>query len=295
MDCWRSHYPFSSHHLDANGWRLHYLDEGRGEAVVMLHGNPTWSFYYRHLVCDLRNHGLRAVAPDHLGCGLSDKPEPYPYCLATHVANLERLLDLELQLPRLSLVVHDWGGAIGMGYAVRHPEKVARIVVLNTAAFLDRTCPWRIRVCRWPLLGELLIRVGNGFARGALWMATARPRSAWSATVRQGYLAPYDSYRSRVGTLAFVRDIPLQPRHPTWQTVAEIDRGLCRLQDKPMLICWGMQDFCFTERFLRGWQSRFPHAEIHRFPDAGHYVLEDAADRIVPLVRRFLSRGEQSG
>ena len=161
-------YPFASHYFDTGGRRMHYVDEGAGPAVVMLHGNPTWSFYYRELITALRD-SYRVIAPDHIGCGLSDKPQDYPYTLATHIENLERLLD-HLGLDDITLAMHDWGGAIGCGFAVRHPQRVGRLIVLNTAAFLGRT-PWRIRMCRLPVLGPLLVRGLNGFARTATLMA----------------------------------------------------------------------------------------------------------------------------
>src|SRR5829696_4990519 len=131
-----SMYPFEGHFLPRPAGRLHYLDEGTGDPVVMLHGNPTWSFYYRDLVLALRDK-YRCVVPDHIGCGLSDKPpaEKYDYSLRSRIDDLEALLDhLDLR-ENLTLVLHDWGGMIGMGYAARHPERVKRIVAMNTGAF----------------------------------------------------------------------------------------------------------------------------------------------------------------
>jgi len=277
-------YPFESHHLDIDGLRMHYLDEGSGPAVLMLHGNPTWSFYYRELVTGLRDR-LRCVVPDHMGCGLSDKPQDYPYTLAKHIDNAERLVD-HLGLADLTLVVHDWGGAIGCGLAVRRPELVRRLVVCNTAAFHGRT-PWRIRVCRTPGLGALAVRGLNLFARSAVVMA-CKNRGRMTPDVRAGYLLPYDTWAHRVAIHRFVQDIPVHNSHTTRGLIAEIDAGLGGLRDRPMLVCWGMRDFCFNRAFLDGWVRRFPNAEVHRYADAGHYVVEDAIDRILPAVRGFL-------
>src|SRR3989338_6551111 len=124
LDSWRKLYPFESHFLDLEGVRYHYVDEGRGEPVVLLHGNPTWSFYYRRLILDLRQR-YRVIAPDHIGCGFSDKPQRYAYTLEQHIANGQALIE-RLGLARIALVMHDWGGAIGMGSATRHPDTVAR-------------------------------------------------------------------------------------------------------------------------------------------------------------------------
>lgn len=280
----RELYPFHTARLGLPGGALSYVDEGDGPPVVLLHGNPTWSFYYRRLIAALRGEH-RVIAPDHMGCGLSDKPQRYPYTLAQHSANLERLLD-SLGLATVDLVVHDWGGAIGMGWATRHPERVRRLVVLNTAAFLSPRLPWRIAVCRYPLVGDLAVRGLNGFALGGTLMATTRPLPP---AVKRGYLLPYGSWADRVAIQRFVRDIPMSPRHPSWAVVDAIDRELAVLRSKPMLILWGGNDWCFSDHFLAGWLERFPAAAAVRFDDAGHYVLEDAHAAIVPRVRSFLA------
>lgn len=285
---WRALYPFPAQYQALNdGFRLHYVDTGSGDAVVLLHGNPSWSFLYRDVIAALQAD-WRVLAPDHLGCGLSDKPPQAAYTLAQHIRNLEELLLDRLGLQRLHLVVHDWGGAIGMGFAVRHPQAVGRLVVLNTAAFHLPRCPWRIRVCRWPALGPLLVRGCNAFARGALAMAI-RHRERCTPAVRAGYLAPYGTWASRLALLRFVQDIPLTPRHPSWPTLTDLEARLPSLRQHPMLICWGMRDFCFTPHFLSRWQQLFPHARVHTFPDAGHYLLEDAGERVVPLIQSFLA------
>jgi pimeloyl-ACP methyl ester carboxylesterase len=283
-------YPFQGHHLDRNGLRLHYLDEGTGKPVVMLHGNPTWSFYYRNLVLALRD-SHRTIVPDHIGCGLSDKPDDsrYSYTLAQRVADLESLLDhLELKQD-ITLVLHDWGGMIGMAYAVRHPERISRLVILNTAAFhkpAGKVLPRSLWWCRNTPLGPLLIRGLNGFSRGAARSCVMRPMTP---EIRAAYLAPYDSWANRIAVLRFVQDIPLSPADPAFSLVSEVQENLERLRDVPMLICWGMRDFVFDLDYLAEWERRFPQAQVHRFPEAGHYVLEDASDEIILRVRSFLA------
>lgn len=267
----------------AGGHRISCVDEGQGLPVVMLHGNPSWSYLYRRLILGLRGN-YRCLAPDHLGCGLSAKPQDYPYRLADHIANLEQVL-AQRGIGRCVLVVHDWGGAIGMGWAVRNPEKVAGLVVMNTAAFRSRRIPLRIAVCRWPLLGAVLVRGLNLFARGAVHMAVVRPMAP---EVAAGFLAPYDSWASRVAVHRFVRDIPLRPGHPSWETLVALEEGLARLTGKPMLLCWGGRDFCFNDWFYQEWRRRFPEAQCHYFTEAGHYLLEDAFPEIEARVRDFL-------
>jgi pimeloyl-ACP methyl ester carboxylesterase len=284
-------YPFAGHFLDRNGLRYHYLDEGAGEPVVMVHGNPTWSFYFRGLVHGLRDHH-RVIVPDHIGCGLSDKPgdDRYDYTLSSRVADLEALLDHLNLREGLTLILHDWGGMIGMAYASRHPERVRRLVILNTAAFRlppGKRLPWSLWLFRNTPLGPLLVRGLNAFCRGAARACVMRPLPA---EVRRAYLAPYDSWKNRIAVLRFVQDIPLRPGDRAYEEVRTVEEGLHRFREVPMLICWGERDFVFDGDFLAEWQRRFPGAEVHRFPDAGHYVLEDAGREILPLVRRFLER-----
>jgi cis-3-alkyl-4-acyloxetan-2-one decarboxylase len=280
-------YPFAPKSFQTPaGARLSYLDEGprSDEAVLMLHGNPTWSFYYRNLVRALAPT-TRCIAPDHVGMGLSEKPSNYAYTLAGRIADVEALV-ASLGLRRVHLVVHDWGGAIGFGFAAKHPELIGRLVVLNTAAFLSNDIPLRIAVCRLPLIGPLIVRGLNGFAGPATTMAMHR--RTLTAEEKRAYLFPYDSWKNRVAVSAFVRDIPLQASHASWPALAETALGLAKFQDRAALIFWGGQDFCFNDRFLARWQKYLPQAEVRRIADAGHYVLEDASDEVVPAAVSFL-------
>lgn len=280
-------YPFESHFLDVEGFRCHYLDEGQGEVLLFIHGNPTWSFAWRHLVRDL-SQNYRVLAVDHMGCGFSDKPQDYNYTLARHIQNLQQLID-RLNLMRITLLAHDWGGAIGMGAAAGMPERFSRFVLMNTAAFRSTRIPFRIAICRWPVLGPVAIRGLNLFAKAALWMAISK-RDRMTAAVREGYLAPYDSWSNRVAVLRFVQDIPLGPSHPSYQTLLEVEQGLHQFRDLPMQFVWGMKDWCFTPAFLREFQQRFPNAETATFEDAGHYIFEDAREHLPAIIRGFLEK-----
>ena len=279
-------YPFTPQNfVTAAGHRLSYIDEGNGLPVVMVHGNPSWSYLYRNVITALKGE-YRCIAPDHLGCGLSDKPQNWPYQLQGHINNFTELLD-HLHIERCVLVVHDWGGAIGMGWAGRHPERIAGLVVLNTAAFRSSQLALRIAVCRWPLIGALLVRGLNGFAWPATFMAV---RKKMRPEIKAGFLAPYNNWANRVAVHRFVQDIPMQPGHPSYQTLVDVENSLEELEKKPMLICWGGQDFCFNDHFYKEWQQRFPQAEKHYFATTGHYVLEDALAEILDLFPGFLSK-----
>jgi haloalkane dehalogenase len=284
---WRDLYPFESHFLALGPQRLHYVDEGGGEPLLFVHGNPTWSFYWRNLIVGLRDR-YRCVAVDHVGCGLSDKPQDYEYTLAQRTSDLVQLVE-RLDLRGVTLVAHDWGGAIGLGTVQRLRERFSRIVLFNTGAFPPPFVPWRIAACRTPLVGTLAVRGLNAFARAALSMAVEKPERM-TADVRAGLLAPYDSWAHRVAIDRFVRDIPFSPRHPTWQVLERIEAGLSSLGELPIQLIWGMRDWCFRPECLERFLTHWPRAEVPRLEDCGHYVVEDAHERIVPLVRTFLER-----
>lgn len=284
-------YPFTGRMFDRGGGvRMHHLDEGSGPPVLMLHGNPTWSFYYRNLVRELRRDH-RVIAPDHVGCGLSDRPsdEVYGYRLADRVADVERLVDhLDLREP-MTLIVHDWGGMIGMSYAVRHPERIARIVLLNTAAFplpASKAFPWSIALAKDTRWGAWLVANQNAFARVAARVCCTK--HTMPPSVREGYVAPYEGPGRSLATLKFVQDIPLRPGDPSYDLLRTTADGLAQLRDRPMLICWGGRDFVFDDHFLDEWRARFPEAAVRYYPEAGHYVLEDEAEAITREVRAFV-------
>lgn len=263
---------------------MHYIDQGQGDVIVMVHGNPTWSFYYRKLIT-LLSKTHRVIAIDHIGCGMSDKPQDYDYCLQNHINNLDSLLQ-HLQIEKFSLCVHDWGGAIGMGVAARRVDDLQRALVLNTAAFRSSQIPQRIQICRWPIIGDLLVRGLNSFAGSAVSMAVTK---TMKRAVADAYIAPYDSWGNRIAVAAFVKDIPLDSQHPSYDTLVKVEQGLEKLQERnlPMLICWGAKDFCFHKDFYDEWCARFPQAEKHYFENGGHYILEDEFAAIAPLARRF--------
>jgi len=280
----RAEYPFGSNFLDLDGHRYHYVDAGEGDPLLFVHGNPTWSFAWRNLIKDL-SRDYRCLAVDHIGCGFSDKPQDYSYRLATHVENLATFVE-RLDLKRVTLVAHDWGGAIGVGAVERHPERFSRLVLMDTAAFRSKAIPWRIAACRIPLFGPLAVRGFNAFAGAATFMAVEKPLTP---AVKAGYLRPYGNWADRVATLRFVEDIPLGPSHPSYSTLEGIENGLASLRGKPMLLVWGMRDWCFTPAFLAEFERRFPDAEMLRLEDAGHYLFEDAPEKIIGRLRRFLA------
>jgi len=285
-------FPWPSRTLDFDGIGYRYLDVGPSEAastVVMVHGNPTWSYFYRSLVSALAPT-RRCVVPDHVGMGRSDVPPEtaYDYTLARRVDDLTRLLDTQVDGP-VSLVVHDWGGMVGLAWAVEHVERVERLVLLNTAAFPllpGRRLPPSLRLARAGALGEYLVRDLNAFVLGTT-LAGVR-RHALAPAARQAYLAPYGSRSERLAVARFVTDIPVRARDRAFHVVQRTAERLHRLRDVPALICWGLADPVFDGDYLDEWRRYLPDAEVVALPDAGHLVLEDAADEVVGRVVRHL-------
>ncbi len=287
-------YPFQSYFTDIDGQRLHYLDEGPKSAnpVVMVHGNPTWSFYYRKLVTALSNQ-YRCVVPDHIGMGLSSRPyeDEYKFTLDQRANDLEQLLD-QLEINKdITLIVHDWGGMIGMAYATRYTDRIKRLVILNTAAFSlpeNKSFPWQLVLCRIPVLGALLIQGFNLFCLGAVKNCVTKKKMA--KEVRSAFLVPYNNWHNRLAVRKFVEDIPLEENDYAYETANQVESNLHTLKGKPMLICWGMKDFVFDKLFLEKWQQYFPDADAHTFEDAGHYILEDEAESVVQLIQNFMEK-----
>jgi cis-3-alkyl-4-acyloxetan-2-one decarboxylase len=296
MANWRLLYPFASQFISLGGARMHFVDEtpddgGAQSTLLFVHGNPTWSFHWRELILALRSK-YHCVAPDHLGCGLSDKP-PNLLRLDDHIENLTTLIE-KLDLQDVTLVAQDWGGGIGLGAMLRMPERLERIILFNTGAFPPAYIPWRIRACRIPLLGQLAVQGANLFSRAAIHMTLAR-RTRLDPTVAAGYLAPYDSWANRRAVFGFVKDIPNSPNDPTWQALAKIESKLPSLADRPAQLIWGMRDWCFRPDCLARFEQGWPQVEVHRLADVGHWVVEDATDEVLPLVQNFLSATDVAG
>ncbi len=294
-------YPFSSQWLDLGGMRMHYLDEGPRDApvVLMLHGNPTWSFYYRNLVLALRRTH-RCIVPDHIGCGLSDKPDAahYDYRLSSRIDNIESLINHLRQHQQLqgllTLVLHDWGGMIGLGWAVRTNVRLKKLVLMNTAAFplpAGKHMPAALSIVRNTALGAWLVLQCNAFSRVA---ACVGFRKAVSKQVRAAYTGPYDSPANRIATLRFVQDIPLEKNDPGFDILLNTAEHLDQFRSVPCLIAWGARDFVFDDRFLRKWLEFYPDAEVHRFADCGHYILEDGGPGLIDTIRAFIEIKDDS-
>ena len=290
-------YPLTPNRFEVRpGIEMSYLDEGPrdGEVIVMLHGNPSWSFYWRHLVNGLKDR-YRCIVPDHVGMGLSDKPDDapgasprYEYTLRSRIDDVDALLR-HLDISGLvTLAVHDWGGMIGFGWALRDPARIKRLVITNTASFplpAAKPMPWQIAMGRHSRFGGWLIRRFNLFSRGAAAFGTRRKLSP---EVKQAYSGVYEGWSDAISTLRFMQDIPLDERDRAWSLLKAAEAQLPGYADRPAFLGWGLRDFVFDQHFLSGFTRALPQAQVHAFDDAGHYVLEDKHEVLVPAIRAFL-------
>jgi len=297
IDCDSPHpygplYPFRSRFVTVGrdtatggtqGHRMHYVDEGSGPVVVCLHGNPTWGFLFRNLIAALRDD-FRVIVPDHIGCGLSDQPGDVCFRAGDRIGHLEDLL-AELGVSRFSLVMHDWGGPLGTGLAVRRPADIERLVYFNTTLAEMALLPGMIRRAAAPVIGRLLTQDTMRFLKllTSFGVVQAMPEE-----VKRGYLRPYRSRADRRAIWGFVQDIPFSPSHPTAPLMDDMVARLPTLADTPVKIIWGMKDPCFHPGILRQVAAWFPQADVVRIPDASHLVLEDAPGQSIAAVREFL-------
>lgn len=280
----RKLYPFESRYFQlSSGHHIHYVDEGEGPILLMLHGNPTWSFMYRNIIKGLR-HKYRCIAIDHIGCGLSDKPQKYPYRLKNHINNIIEFVR-DQNISHFSLLIHDWGGPIGLGLAQHFPERLNKLIITNTAGFPSRSIPWQINLCRIPGFGPFIIRGLNGFAKPATFMSVKKPLDP---IIKAGYCYPYNNWNNRIATHRFVKDIPMSSKHPSRPTLEKISNQLELFNSPNTLLCWGMKDFCFHPGFLKEFQKRLPLAKVQTFEQAGHYLFEDEEMGTLQVIENFL-------
>ncbi len=281
-------YPFTPHYYTHQGLDIHYIDEGSGEPVIMVHGDPTWGFLYRNFISPLSRHH-RCIVPDQMGMGKSATPQDRSlYRLEQHCANLEALL-LHLDLDDITLVLHDWGGPVGLGFATRHPDRIKRLVLMNTWAF----APWpggpfpRLLEIIRSERGEAFVLRKNGYLEPAL-IGTTYHSEKLTHAVMEAYRAPFPTPESRLAMLCWSRDIPVQETDVSYAQMKRIEDGLPQFSGTPVLLVWGMQDPVLPASILYQWQHLYPHATTHEIEDASHFLQEDAPERIVQWIETFL-------
>lgn len=274
---------FASHFFQVGPHRMHYLDEGQGPVVLLLHGNPTWCYYFRSLVSRLRAR-FRVIVPDYIGCGLSDHPVDAHFRARDRVNHLHELLN-HLRVEQFSLVMHDWGGPIGTWLGLERLPNLQRIVYLNTTLTEIESLPNFIRLAANPISGPLVTKHTATFLR---WMTDFGVARALPKATKELYLAPYRTAARRTAIWDFVNDIPFRRDHPTYADLLRIEEGLVRLRSIPMQIIWGLRDPCFHKEILSQIVRHFPEAEVLEIADASHLVLEDAPELAGSTIETFL-------
>jgi len=279
-------WPYEPRWFDTPDGRLHYIDEGPKDKppVVFVHGNPEWSFLFRHDIAALLKAGQRVIAVDHLGFGRSDKPgEAGLYDIERHTERLSLLLD-SLDFKSITLVCHDWGGPIGLPWAVRHHDQVRSLCILNTIGTRPdgpTPTPLPVKVLRSHGLGDILVKGFNLFTKIFMFKAGVTHPKNLTPQIKQAYLAPHPTWSSRTGILAFPRQIPLVPTDHQAQALGFIEDGLgAHFTTKPVWIIWAMKDISFQPAVLKKWEVLFPHAHTVILDDAGHFADEDEPERV---------------
>lgn len=274
-------YPFAHHTTNLEHGTLHFVDEGDGEPIVFVHGTPTWSFLWRQQIKSLsRTH--RCIAPDHLGFGLSDKPQDFAYTPEAHADNLEQLID-RLKLKNITLVVHDFGGPIGLRYAIRHPENVKKLVILNTWMWSLEHEAQMMKISKFlsGVIGRLLY-LKLGFSARFLLPKGYSQRKYLTKDIYQHYLKPLSNESSRLGTWHFAK--ALSASNPYF---AALWKDHDQIRQIPKLILWGEKDALLPLHFLGKWESAFPEAEIHKIK-AGHFLQEEKGSEVTEAIKNFI-------
>ncbi|NWJ45305.1 MAG: alpha/beta fold hydrolase [Chloroflexi bacterium] len=277
-------YPFSPHYYKCEVGDIHYVDEGKGDPIVMVHGNPIWSFSYRHLIKQLsKSH--RCIAMDHIGFGLSDKPADWSYLPIDHAKNFEQLME-HLQLKDITLVVNDWGGPIGLSYAIAHPERVKRIVLFNTWLWQTND-DWYYQLFSGFMggfIGRFLIKQFNFFARTFIWVVYGN-KAKLTREIHRHYVEPLKIPAERKGTWVFPKEIIGSGK---W--LGELWSQIDKIADKPTLILWGLRDIAFRKKELARWKGALHNYTVHTFENSGHYPQEEVYEEVGRLLTIFLEK-----
>ena len=276
-------FPYEPHYMEVNGFSMHYVDEGEGEPIVCFHGEPDWGYLYRQFIKELSKTN-RIIVPDMMGFGKSDVPQDKAYILEEHVDNVKKLL-LNLDLKNITIVVQDWGGPIGFGFAVDYPERIKRLVIMNTSigVMKEEAKPWYHYMEKKGTYEEFLKDPANILQMGMVHKEKLTP------TVLRAYNAPFPSDEYYIGVLAWPKDIPVGEDHPSAKAMMHIRNNLDRLSDKDKILIWGMKDPIFPKWMTEWWNKIYPGIETHKIVSASHFLQEDAPEEIIALITQFLA------
>jgi len=275
-------YPFKPRYEMINGFKMHYVDEGNGEPIVCVHGMPTWGYLYRKFINQLSSTN-RMVAPDQMGFGKSDVPQDKEYRMREHVNNLKDLL-IKLDLWKITLVVQDWGGPIGFGFAVDFPDRIKRLVIMNTSVGVmseDKT-PWYAPLEERGIYNQFIMNIEGLIKNGIL-----NKRNITNEMI-EAYTTPFPEEKYYRGALAWPKDIPVGKSHPSASDMQYVRDNLDKLSDKEKILIWGLKDPIFPERTIGWWNKIYPNIETHKIPTASHFLQEDAPEQIISIIQDFI-------
>jgi pimeloyl-ACP methyl ester carboxylesterase len=281
-------FPFKPNFKEINGFQMHYVDEGSGEPIVCVHGMPTWSYLYRNFIKVLSKK-YRVIAPDQMGFGKSDVPQDKPYKLEQHVDNLTKLL-LGLDLNDITFIFQDWGGPVVFGFAVDHPEKVKRLVIMNTAIGIlkEKNKLWYHDLEERGIYEQYLSNLKENMPK--LFKTSIYNEEKKTSLMLKAYTTPFPNKESCIGALAWPKDIPNGNSHPSAKKMIHIKDNLHVLADKPKILIWGLKDPVFPESVIDWWNKVYPGIETHKLENASHFLQEDAPDEIIALIKNFLEK-----
>lgn len=275
-------FPFKPNFKNINGFEMHYIDEGKGEVILCHHGMPTWSYLYREFIKELaKDH--RIIVPDAMGFGKSDVPQDKPYLMEQHVDNLAKLV-FDLDLSDITLVVQDWGGPIGLGFAVDHPERIKRLVIMNTSigVMKEGSKPWYHAMEKMGKYVEFIKNTSNIIKMGMY------RKEKITKSLLNAYAAPFPSDGYYVGALAWPKDIPVGDSHPSAKIMRHVRENLEILKDKSKILIWGMKDPIFLPWVIDWWSKIYPGIETHRIENASHFLQEDSPEEIILHIKDFM-------
>ena len=295
----REKWPFAARYARVNGWRMHYVDEGAGDPVLLLHGNPTWGFLYREVIGPLVQSGRRVIVPDMVGFGLSEKAaREQAHTLDGHIADLVGLVR-RLDLARITVVCHDWGGPTGLAMAMSNPGRIRALVIMSTwawplppAEFHTRIFPWR--TMHAPLVGPYLLGRHNALASRGVYLSVV-DREKFRREALAAYAAVLPDSETRLLTWAWPRWIPLDQNARALARFAWLEAQLATSR-LPTLIIWGREDEVFdAATFAQRFKRLLPHAEGPHLVTGRHFLQEDSAPEIARLIAAFLDRLDRAG
>ncbi|MBD3343151.1 MAG: alpha/beta fold hydrolase [Candidatus Lokiarchaeota archaeon] len=275
-------FPFKPNYVKVNGFQMHYVDEGEGEIIVCLHGMPTWGYLYRNFIRKL-SKSYRLIVPDQMGFGKSDVPQDKPYILKQHINNLKAFVEI-LNLKDIALIVQDWGGPIGIGYAVDNPDNVKRLIIMNTSigVMKENVKPWYYSMEKRGIYDKFIKNIGGIMKMGI------NNKEKITPTLLEAYEAPFPNDESYIGALAWPKDIPVGKSHPSAESMLHIRENLDNLENKPKILIWGLKDPIFPPMLIEWWNKIYPGIETHKIEEASHFLQEDSPKEIIEIIKRFL-------